>query len=163
MYDSNPKDSHEFCSRVAVYGTLRTGESNHFLFRESGAHLPSLGTFKLPGYSCFVMSATSFRSIPFIANNDELVSMGHKPAGAVTVEVFTCGPDEWDELLENLDSLEGHPSWYLRTLVEIGGERTWVYVFTGEVLESYLDISSHRQIVPTGDWLNPLPEVQEVD
>jgi gamma-glutamylcyclotransferase (GGCT)/AIG2-like uncharacterized protein YtfP len=108
---------------VAVYGTLKQGNSNHELL--SGSSLVGIGTTP-PNYT--------------------LLEMGSYP-GAIfgqsklLVEVFSVD----QRTLERLDQLEGHPSFYERLLVPIkidGSEtvvKAWMYTI-GHLGSNY----SHR-------------------
>lgn len=147
--DANIMRDSQLSSRVAVYGTLRTGESNHGLL----TRCLSQGTFELKGYEMRVMSGVNLHSIPFIVKSDT-------PEAKVTVELFTPQVhQEWPQILRELDWLEGHPDWYTRELVSVadGYPRVWVYTFDQEQLD---DAIAHGRAltVPTGDWLNPLPK-----
>lgn len=152
MIESVVDEDTQRCMRVAVYGTLRTGMSNHGLLRNA----TSLGTFTLKGYKLYVMSASTFDTIPFIVPAKE---------EETTVEVFEL-PESWEQihkwtqLIENLDLLEDHPNWYTRTAVTINGAPTWVYAFLDAVATQYL---AHGDIqpVPTGDWVKPVAEREE--
>lgn len=134
------KDAHE-ASAVAVYGTLRQGQHNQYLLSEC----IRMDTVELCGYAMYVMSRTSYDSIPFI------VPTG-KPEDKVTVEVYV--PEEqWRETVTQLDWLEGSPEWYQRKIVQIHDRNTFVYVMNDTAAAAYIADGCMR--VPTGDWFNP--------
>jgi gamma-glutamylcyclotransferase (GGCT)/AIG2-like uncharacterized protein YtfP len=125
---------------VAVYGTLKRGQSNHGLLSDS--QFVSLGE-TLPNYS--------------------LLEMGGYP-GAIygqqklVVEVFSVSP----EVLARLDQLEGHPSYYERKEIPItlpSGEiiKAWMYTishlsssYSGRPISSQLDTYNRL------DWKGPV-------
>jgi gamma-glutamylcyclotransferase (GGCT)/AIG2-like uncharacterized protein YtfP len=132
-------------SAVAVYGTLRESQHNHFLLNECVLK----NTVELCGYAMYVMSGTSYDAIPFI------VPTG-KPEDKVTVEVYL--PERnWQETVTQLDWLEGSPEWYQRKVVQIDNRPTFVYVMNEVSAAAYLADGCRR--IPTGDWFNP--EVKE--
>lgn len=112
---------------VAVYGTLREGQGNHRLLSK---HAPALSTERVKGYVMY--SAGGF---PVIYKD---------PNRFITVELYEV--DE-ETLTGPLDSLEGHPSWYRRELVDINGTQAWIYIMQRE---NYAQ--EDRRIV-SGDWI----------
>ena len=117
-------------TRVFVYGTLRSGEPNHYLLDHHD--LVRRG-----------------RTEPAF----ELVSLGAFPAlvhggrTAVTGEVY-----EVDAVtLAALDRLEGHPSFYeRRPIVLDDGDEVLAYLLSPEQAHG-------RPRIPTGDWLDTKP------
>lgn len=97
---------------VAVYGTLKSGFGNHHLLADSY----SLGDgHTVDPYPMIV------NGIPYLIDD---AGTGHR----VTVEVYRVT----DDTLAHLDSLEGHPNWYVRRkmqvqLVKGGTVSAWVY------------------------------------
>jgi gamma-glutamylcyclotransferase (GGCT)/AIG2-like uncharacterized protein YtfP len=88
--------------KVFVYGTLKTGQPNNYILKERGA-------------KCLGVFATVDRLV--------MVDLGAYPAcyrdaekgGAVVGEVWECD----DEILADLDHLEGHPTFYRRETIEV--------------------------------------------
>jgi gamma-glutamylcyclotransferase (GGCT)/AIG2-like uncharacterized protein YtfP len=110
---------------VAVYGTLREGFSNHRLLETSTL----LGADVLNGFEMY--TAGGFPVI-YPTNNDD----------SIVIEVYECS----DETLNGpLDSLEGHPSWYRRQLVDTQFGKAWVYVMQSQAYKRNNKILS-------GDW-----------
>ena len=117
-------------TRVFVYGTLRSGEPNHYLLDDRA----------LVGSVC---TEPAF----------ELVSLGAFPAmvaggtTAVVGEVY-----EVDAVtLAALDRLEGHPSFYeRRPIVLDDGDEVLAYLLSPEQAQG-------RPRIPTGDWLDTKP------
>jgi gamma-glutamylaminecyclotransferase len=117
---SNRQDKH----LVAVYGTLKSDESNHRLLSGSPNHQGEASDSVLIG------SGTTHP-------NYDLLEMGAFP-GAIygnhrlMVEVYEVN----NRVLARLDQLEGHPSFYERTLIP-------VELDNGEVVESWIYTISH--------------------
>ena len=114
-------------SKVAVYGSLRKGLSNHRLLVGS------------------LHKETITVSIPFLMR-----SLGGFPAlfpckdnNPITFEVYEVS----DATMESLDRLEGYPSFYNRMKLNDDDEDSpWFYFIRDE--EGYLDSPA----VPKGDW-----------
>lgn len=126
---------------VAVYGTLRTGESNHrSMVRANGT---SMGLGKtVENYNLY--SLGGFPKVSLTRNDHEV---------PVVVEVF-----ETDErgLTGPLDGLEGYPSFYNRTLVDVlldSGEtvKAWIYHIENN--------SGLTAPIKNGDWTKRNEEV----
>jgi gamma-glutamylcyclotransferase (GGCT)/AIG2-like uncharacterized protein YtfP len=82
---------------VAVYGTLKKGESNHYLLKDS--------TFVAEGITNEEYDMVSMGSFPSIISGGKIIK----------VEIY-----EVDEAtLKRLDQLEGHPHFYRRDKVEV--------------------------------------------
>lgn len=119
---------------VATYGTLMTGQHNHYLLKGQ----TSLGPARADFYST-MLTAGGF---PQLIVED--------PDSKCHVELFAVT----DEALEGLDALEGHPHWYERKerhFITPQGERVmaWIYIMPDPdgALLGKLDV------VPDGDWL----------
>jgi len=112
-------------TRVFVYGTLLRGEKNHHVLQGS----PCIGVARTePAYT--------------------LVSLGSIPAmtrgGTTSVrgEVF----EVTDEVLADLDKLEGHPDWYKRTTIRlVDGSSVEAYLMEPGTVEG-------RPVIVSGDW-----------
>lgn len=97
---------------VAVYGTLKRGQGNYKNYLSDSKFIGS-GETK-DKYPLIV------RGLPFLVDK---VGVGHN----VEVDVFRVS----DEVMRDLDLLEGHPDWYKRKVVPVVvGKKTincWVY------------------------------------
>ena len=97
---------------VAVYGTLKSGFGNHHLLADSYC----LGDgHTVEPYPMVV------NDIPYLIDD---AGTGHR----VAVEVYRVT----DDTLASLDSLEGHPNWYVRRKIQVqlvkgGAVSAWVY------------------------------------
>lgn len=118
--------------KVAVYGTLRRGEANHYLLENS----TYLGDDEVRG------------KLLKIGWFPGLIPVGANEASDyVTVELY--GID--DATLKALDHLEGYrendlsSSLYLRySVITLDGEVVWVYLWNGD---------DNYPAVPSGDWV----------
>ncbi len=111
--------------KVAVYGTLREGCSNHLLMADSAL----LGEDSINGFEMF--SAGGFPVVYHTDNDDSIV-----------VEVYDV---EEQRLKGQLDSLEGHPTWYKRERVKTAYGYAWLYVMQ--------DVCYKRgNKIESGDW-----------
>ncbi len=113
--------------QVFVYGTLRSGQPNHYHLR--GQHL--LGQAR---------TTPSFN----------LVSLGHFPAmihggtTAVIGEVYEVD----GQALEDMDRLEGHPGFYRRESIALeDGRQVLAYLLPK-------DQSYNTTPIPSGDWMD---------
>ena len=106
---------------VAVYGTLKKGHGNHRLLAKS----------KFIGDGRTAMAYPMIQSgIPFLI---DVAGSG----SCITVEVYRVTAAE----LKALDSLEGHPDWYVRRqktvhLATGGSVTAWIYAIPSEKAES---------------------------
>lgn len=111
---------------VAVYGTLRRGEGNHGLMR--GAEF--VGEADINGFAMH-----SLGGFPAIYPQEDTI---------IKAEVYRVS----DNQLEGpLDSLEGHPNWYRRVLIDTPYGQAWVYVMQSDRYKGY-------PVVESGDWVN---------
>lgn len=112
--------------KVAVYGTLRAGQSNS---GRLGRDAVLMSVERLAGWS--------------------MVSLGGFPAcfedeigSGVTIEVYEIS----DAAFASCDRLEGYPSFYDRKLVETSVGEAWIYFMTKAKTNRY-------SLVIGGDWL----------
>lgn len=113
--------------KIAVYGTLKKGESNHILLGDSEL----LGTGRtLPGYY--------------------MLDLGHYPAiipgnHRIKVEVYEVS----ESVLARLDRLEGHPSYYkrLEVPIELGEEEVLAEIY---ILQKKVDFPLITNYEPDG-------------
>ncbi|WP_315903228.1 gamma-glutamylcyclotransferase family protein [Photobacterium sp. TY1-4] len=110
--------------KVFVYGTLRAGQSNHSLLRQTAR----LGRCQLPsGYRLY-----DFGDYPGAIR---------QPAGSVLVgEVYEVD----SQTFAALDALEEYPAVYTRELVETAFGMAWIYLYVQSV--AGLPVIAH------GDW-----------
>ncbi len=131
MIDKQRKDFNQ-SNKVMVYGTLRKGMGNHQSYLMSSKFL---GEFEVPN---FIMWTDRGSTIPFISsiNNDRY---------SILVEAYEI--DSFKTFLD-LDTLEGHPDFYERILINHKNESYWIYTIPKD--ERGYDYS----IIEDGDYVN---------
>ena len=110
---------------VAVYGSLRHGLSNHRLLTTSKL----LGTDTLLNLSMYSLGA-----YPYVTESTKNKT--------VFIEVYAVTSDVFDEL----DRLEGYPSFYTRKLVKTSFGNAWIYYI------NHFNNTDHEP-VQGGDWV----------
>ena len=122
--------------RVFVYGTLRPGHGNH---RVAARWNPTATPASLDGFALYDGPGFPYAAV--------------QPGRRIVGDLLEFPADLWPDALADLDSLEGYPHHYGRSLVtvdvastEVGDRRTaWVYVADpGRV--------ARRQLLEHGDW-----------
>ncbi len=110
---------------VAVYGTLRNGEVNHYLLNNTVC----LGTYFVNGWE---MYRNEF--YPYIIQGN----------GNVLVEVYEINRI----ILDRLDILESYPYFYSRKKIQIDNYAgVWIYYIKKRSIKQGFDIQ-----VKSGDW-----------
>jgi gamma-glutamylcyclotransferase (GGCT)/AIG2-like uncharacterized protein YtfP len=117
--------------RVAVYGSLRKGQSNHRLLANS----EFLGQTTLPAVNSFRMVCLG--AFPGLVHDE-------KAATPIVVEVYQVS----SETFQRLDALEGYPGFYDRKKVPTRFKNAWIYFLPGS--KGY---DGHTP-VPEGDWVD---------
>lgn len=120
---------------VAVYGTLMSGQHNNYLLKDSAY----LGKARAEFFGTMVTNG----GFPYLTVED--------PDTKAHVELYVVDDED---VLADLDALEGHPNWYERkerTFLTAQGEqvKAWIYLMpdpTGKLM-------AQASIVPDGDWL----------
>ena len=122
---------------VAVYGTLKKGNSNYFNYLRSSGYL---GSGETKDRYPLIISG-----LPYLI---EKKGIGYN----VDVDVFKVN----SETLAELDRLEGHPRWYERKQVQIQMKKRvltcWIY-FNGKDVDS--SVKFHKSYEQT--WSKPKP------
>lgn len=130
---------------VAVYGTLRYGMGNWaWALDRTPDKVEYLGEDFLEGYRLIAHQAGG---IPFMVDSC--------PTERVKVDLFRVMSED---VLEDLDSLEGHPDWYRRITAETpSGRAVHTYLFPeysafGSLSED--EVEAHGVcVIPDGDWV----------
>jgi gamma-glutamylaminecyclotransferase len=118
---------------VFVYGTLRKGWHNHRHYLDcTGAKF--IGEGRTLGKHRMVAAG-----VPFVAK--------HGGEHTILGELYEVN----DEVLENLDRLEGHPSFYCREkeLVRVNGFVTSAWIYFNE-----RGMSKSMPVISDGDYAN---------
>ncbi len=112
---------------VFVYGTLLRGEYNHYILNNAGflGETETRAIFKLYDLGSFpAMVAGGFTGIKG--------------------EIYSVTPN----ILNQLDSLEGHPNWYERIIVDLDSKiKAYAYMMPEKFVRGRPEITS-------GDWRN---------
>lgn len=119
---------------VGVYGSLRKGLGNHALIKRHGSQMIGDGYLKIPhtmyslgGYPCICKSDSPKTNKSFI-------------------ELY---PVVSDEMLKDLDRLEGNGSFYTREEVVLDdGTVAWVYFIPEDRVDT-----RRLEVVESGDWV----------
>lgn len=135
MIEKQRKDFKQ-SNKVMVYGTLRKGMGNHQRYLWLSKFL---GEFEIPH---FIMWTDKGSTIPF-------VSVTSEDSHWILVEAYEI---ESFETFRDLDSLEGHPDFYKRILVNHNNEDYWIYTIPKETKRYYY--SSVGNIIEDGDYVN---------
>lgn len=112
---------------VAVYGSLRKGLGNHDVIQHTDTKF--VGEDTISGWTM-----RSYGGFPYI----------HPGDGTIKVEVYQVSDDC---LKENLDVLEGYPSFYNRKKVDTKYGKAWIYFIENETHDAY-------PLVESGDWVD---------
>ena len=127
---------------VFAYGTLRRGGGNNPLLA------PATFVRAAKTRDEFVLFCENPDFCPYLTD----VSIGQKKQ--IIGDVY----DVPDYLLEQIDELEGHPTWYRRRQVALeggdgdGDQVAWAYFITDTCLEQMRRWP--LLIIPSGDWFN---------
>jgi gamma-glutamylcyclotransferase (GGCT)/AIG2-like uncharacterized protein YtfP len=127
-----------------VYGTLRTGHSNHAIVEDL---LAGARDALLPGHQLYA------RHLPYVSPADEADAI-------VTGELLLIRPDGYQEALRRLDRLEGYRpgdpgSLYTRErcrALALGDDGEWHAHDAWVYLAGARFDCSPRWAVPSGDW-----------
>lgn len=123
---------------VAVYGTLRNGYGNHWLWADDPQCTARPGTHRVAGFAMYSAWNGGF---PYAVPDPEF---------SIVAELIDVTP----ECMERLDRLEGYPHHYDRKVVvattEDGGTiEAWMYFAPAQRAK---EIAMDCPIVPSGDW-----------
>ena len=116
------------CKHVAVYGTLRKGFHNNYLM----------------GNSRFIDTAKSDFWGTMYSNGGFPILSLDEPGSKIVAEIYEI---ENEEVFSDLDSLEGYPYWYNRTIkpFNINGEVIHAWIYHQENITGLEEVES-------GDW-----------
>lgn len=112
------------CLRLFVYGTLRRGETNHYLLGNAtllGVHRTN------PRYTMLDLGW-----YPAVIDNGQTAIVG---------EVYSLSKAQ----LPGLDMLEDYPNTYTRQLITSAYGSAWMYLYRHAV-------AAGTPVIPSGDW-----------
>ncbi len=123
---------------VAVYGTLRNGYGNHWLWADDPQCTARPGTHRVAGFAMYSAWNGGF---PYAVPD---------PESSIVAELIDVTP----ECMERLDRLEGYPHHYDRKVVTATAEdgstiEAWMYFATPSRAR---EIAAECPLVVSGDW-----------
>ena len=124
--------------KVIVYGTLKKGESNHHWMKQAKGKY--LGNTEIQGY---VIKCIKEYPYPFAMVDDKKSRFTNSLCG----EVYEVE----DKGIKVLDTLEGYPGYYDRTLVDTVYGKAWIY-YVHELPKTT------GEIVTTSEWTKDIVE-----
>jgi gamma-glutamylaminecyclotransferase len=115
-----------------VYGTLKSQQDRNFLLDDA----EYISEFSISDYSLFTIDGVLF---PFMVS---------KSGGSVFGEIYRVS----DDLILELDQIEGHPDFYVRS--NVGNYRTTLIESYVISMDRLLEFYSNRSIeeIPSGIW-----------
>jgi len=131
-------------SLLFTYGTLRKGESNSYILNNTSHYLMTVKTVNK-----FIMVTTEDTFFPYLIFPEYWPEMQHK-AVQVTGDIYSVSP----EGITMCDNLEGHPTWYIRTVIQTISNTKEVNTVQAYILtrESWDRMIKDDMIVINGDW-----------
>jgi len=137
----SPYSSFQECRHVFVYGTLKRGHGNHKLLRAA----TFMGTTRTKG-------RYALGDIGFPYAFPETVIPSHLHSRLCHPVVGECYMLHSPSTLETLDHLEGYPTHYDRTVVELLNlQQAWMYVMPDWHTAVYCDACEFKN----GGWSWP--------
>jgi gamma-glutamylaminecyclotransferase len=118
--------------RVFVYGTLKRGFPNHWLMKDGGGKYRGIG-----------------RTLPEFTMISLGVYPGVVPGGETSIRGEIYDVDK--SLLDQLDHLEGHPTFYQRVQVVLEDQtHAWMYLLP----QSFIYVHNKKEwpVVESGQW-----------
>lgn len=127
-----------------TYGTLRVNEPNAYIIKDNSEYRQTCKTVNK-----YIMITQKSKSFPFVFPVDYYPEL-EEHAVYITGDLYSVN----SEGLELCDRLEGHPTWYQRTKIEVKGENNQIqdveaYLLTKECVK---EINMGRMILLKGDW-----------
>jgi gamma-glutamylcyclotransferase (GGCT)/AIG2-like uncharacterized protein YtfP len=139
-------------NRVFVYGTLKKGFENHYTYLRDAKFLKEMSIPAMMIVHGRYPGVILHRDVPRDHYGKNFI-ISYMAQG----QLFEV--DHTDGSIEQLDLLEGHPSFYKRVILDLAG--------TGEFYTYALDFKSYIHdkvaVVGGGVWLGDKTTVQEVD
>ena len=133
-----------------VYGSMRQGQPNHYLLEEPGVRRVGWYTTMDRMY----MIGLKSKSFPYVVT--EQIHEDLKPT-PITGELYEITP----AVLETLDAVEGHPTYYRRRPIVVFNEHeaktrsAYMYILDNTELIEGIQKSFHTRFVPinNGNWI----------
>ena len=133
-----------------VYGSMRKGQPNHRLLEEPGVQFIGYYTTLDPMY----MIGLKSKSFPYVVTEQIHEDLKPTPITGELYEITLA-------VLEKLDALEGHPSYYRRRPVVVFNVKeaktrlAYMYILDNAELIEGIQESFHKRFVPInkGNWI----------
>jgi gamma-glutamylcyclotransferase (GGCT)/AIG2-like uncharacterized protein YtfP len=131
-----------------TYGTLRVGQYNAPLIQDTGNYKETVKSVK-----SFIMVTSCVDSFPYLIDPDHWPEMRHM-AVKITGDIYSVN----SKGISMCDHLEGHPTWYCRTTIEVINKANVKYSAQAYILTqgSFNNLSQNSRSslnILKGDWL----------
>lgn len=131
-----------------TYGTLRVGQYNATLIQDTGIYKETVKSVK-----SFIMVTSSLDSFPYLIDPEYWPEM-RDMAVQITGDIYSVN----SKGISMCDCLEGHPTWYCRTSIEVINKANvtytaQAYILTQRAFDSLLQNSRTSLRILTGDWV----------
>jgi len=128
-----------------TYGTLRVGQYNAPLIQDTGIYKETVKTAK-----AFIMVTSSLDSFPYLIDPEHWPEM-RDMAVQITGDIYSVN----SKGISMCDYLEGHPTWYCRTNIDVINNNNvkytaQVYILTQVSFNSLIRTSLK---ILKGDWI----------
>lgn len=128
-----------------TYGTLRVGQYNAPLIEDTGIYKETVKTVKP-----FIMVTSSLDSFPYLIDPDHWPEMRHL-AVQITGDIYSVN----SKGISMCDYLEGHPTWYCRTDIDVINSNNVKYTAQAYILTqgSFNSLTKNSLTILKGDWI----------
>ena len=131
-----------------TYGTLRVGQYNAPLIQDTSNYKETVKSVK-----SFIMVTSCVDSFPYLIDPDHWPEMRHM-AVQITGDIYSVN----SKGISMCDHLEGHPTWYCRTTIEVVDKANVKYSAQAYILTqgSFNNLSQNSRSslnILKGDWI----------
>ena len=128
-----------------TYGTLRVGQYNAPLIEDTGIYKETVKSIK-----SFIMVTSSLDSFPYLIDPDHWPEMRHM-AVQITGDIYSVN----SKGISMCDYLEGHPTWYCRTNIDVINNNNVKYTAQAYILTqaSFNSLIRTSLKILKGDWI----------
>jgi gamma-glutamylcyclotransferase (GGCT)/AIG2-like uncharacterized protein YtfP len=128
-----------------TYGTLRVGQYNAPLIQDTGIYKETVKSVK-----SFIMVTSSLDSFPYLIDPDHWPEMRNM-AVQITGDIYSVN----SKGISMCDYLEGHPTWYCRTNIDVINSNNMKYTAQAYILTqaSFNSLTQASLKILKGDWI----------
>ena len=128
-----------------TYGTLRVGQYNAPLIQDTGIYKETVKTAK-----AFIMVTSSLDSFPYLIDPEHWPEM-RDMAVQITGDIYSVN----SKGISMCDYLEGHPTWYCRTNIDVINNNNVKYTAQAYILTqaSFNSLIRTSLKILKGDWI----------